>query len=319
MRKQHTIGFYNVENLFDIIDDPNTLDEAFTPESPKEWTTERYLNKLHKLAKAIITLGEENTEEPPVLLGLAEVENRQVLEDLIQKTDLHSFQYDIVHFDSPDERGIDVAFLYRKPFFMVLHQETHSVYLEDEKGIQDTTRDILHVNGLLEGEPLDIIITHWPSKRNHDINAPKRLKVATKVRSMVDDFFDREPGGNLMVMGDFNDDPDGDSLQRLKIEEKPSKLESKELFNPMIALDKSGKGSLAHKGKWSLFDQILLSKALVQGKRRIKFKKADVFNVHLLQEWEGDYKGEPFRTYVGKKYLGGYSDHFPVYVIVEKG
>lgn len=318
MKKKHIIGFYNVENLFDIVDDPDTIDEAFTPNSPKKWTKERYHNKLHKLAKAIIALGNINTEQPPVLLGLAEIENRQVLDDLLQKTALQDFQYEAVHFDSPDERGIDVALLYRKPFFMVIHQEAHNVYLEDEKGIQDTTRDILHVSGLLEGESLDLIVTHWPSKRNHDINAPKRLKVATKVRSIVNNYFDQNPGGNIIVMGDFNDNPDGKSLQRLKIEENPSKLESKELYNPMIALDKQGKGSLAHKSKWSLFDQILVSKALVKGKRRIQFKKAAIFDAHMLQEWEGNYKGEPFRTYVGKKYLGGYSDHFPVYIIIEK-
>ncbi|APD06886.1 hypothetical protein UJ101_01367 [Flavobacteriaceae bacterium UJ101] len=317
MKKQHTIGFYNIENLFDIIDDPDTLDEAFTPDSPKRWTAQRYENKLHKLAKAIKLLGDEDSVEPPVILGLAEVENKSVLEDLTQKTELQQFQYGIVHFDSPDERGIDVGFIYQKEAFMVLHKESHSVYLEDEKGIQDTTRDILHVSGLLKGMPLDIIVTHWPSKRNGDVNAQKRLVVADKVRSIVDTIFDREPGANLLVMGDFNDDPDGKSLKRLKIEDEAYKMDREELFNPMIELEKEGKGSLSHKGHWNLFDQILVSKALIRGQRSIQFKKADVFDPRLLQEWKEPYKGEPFRTYVGKKYLGGYSDHFPVYIVVD--
>ncbi len=162
------------------------------------------------------------------------------------------------------------------------------------------------------------MITHWPSRRSKDINAQKRLVVAGKVRSIVDRIFEREPGGNILVMGDFNDDPDGKSLKRLKIEGKTSKMDAKELFNPMIELKKKGKGSLAYKGKWSLFDQILLSRALLSGKRRLKFKKAAVFNPQLLEKWKGPYKGEPFRTYAGKKYLGGYSDHFPVYIVLEK-
>lgn len=316
MKRQHTIGFYNIENLFDIIDDPETMDDVFTPDSPKRWTAQRYENKLHKLAKVIKLLGDEDVVDPPILLGLAEVENRKVLEDLTQKTELEPYQYDIVHFDSPDERGIDVGFIYRKEIFMVLHKESHSVYLEDENGSQDTTRDILHVSGLLKGIPLDVIVTHWPSRRKDDVNAEKRLVVADKVRSIVEGIFDREPGANLLVMGDFNDDPDGESLKRLKIEGKGSEIQREELFNPMIELEREGKGSLAHQGQWNLFDQILLSKALLKGQRNIQFKKAAVFDSRLLQEWEKPYEGEPFRTYAGKKYLGGYSDHFPVYVVV---
>ncbi|MFV0531361.1 MAG: endonuclease [Flavobacteriales bacterium] len=318
MKKQYTIGFYNLENLFDIIDDPETMDDDFTPDSSKKWTQKRYENKLHKLAKAIKLLGDEDSLEPPVMLGVAEVENKKVLNDLIKKTELKAFQYGIVHFDSPDERGIDVGFIYRKKNFMVLHKESHSVYLEDEKGIQDTTRDILHVNGLLDSELIDILITHWPSKRNEDINEQKRLKVADKVRAIIECIFKREPGGNIIVMGDFNDNPDGKSLKKLKIKSDFYNVQREELFNPMIELAKEGKGTLTHKNQWSLFDQILLSKALISGKRNFKFKKVAIFNPRLLQEWEKPYQGEPFRTYVGKKYLGGYSDHFPVYIVLEK-
>ncbi|MFV0236908.1 MAG: endonuclease [Flavobacteriales bacterium] len=313
MKTQHIIGFYNTENLFDTVDNPETMDDNFTAHSPKKWTKERYENKLHKLAKAISSIGDGI---PPVLLGLAEIENETVLKDLTQKTTLQDYSYGIVHFDSPDERGIDVGLIYQKKHFKVLHAKTHAVYLQDERGIQDTTRDILHVSGLLEKKPLDIIVTHWPSRRNNDLNAQKRLIVADKVRAIVDSILDQKPDSNLLVMGDFNDDPNGKSLKRLNIEEDAHKVQSKTLFNPMIKLKKQGKGSLAYKGCWYLFDQILMSKALVNGEHHILFNKAAVFNSHLLQEWEKPYKGQPFRTYVGKKYLGGYSDHFPVYIIV---
>ncbi len=317
MNNQHTIGFYNIENLFDIINDPNKLDDTFSADSTKQWTAKRYENKLHKLAKAIRLLGDENSVEPPVILGLAEVENKSVLEDLTQKTELEQYKYEIVHFDSPDERGIDVGFIYRKESFVVLENKSYSIFFEDAKGNKDTTRDILHIRGLLNDIQLDIIVTHWPSRRNNNINANKRIAVADKVRSIVNEIFKREPKANLLVMGDFNDDPEGESLKRLKIKDKANKIQNEELFNPMIELEKQGKGSLAYKGNWNLFDQILLSKSVVSGEKKIEFVQADVFNPRILQEWKEPYAGQPFRTYVGNKYLGGYSDHFPVFITVD--
>ncbi|WP_298756043.1 endonuclease/exonuclease/phosphatase family protein [uncultured Psychroserpens sp.] len=304
----YTVAFYNLENLFDIYNDASKHDDDFLPNSDKRWTQKRYDRKLFKLAQVISKIGVENAQKPPSIVGLAEVENKNVLRDLIESKDLESYNYGIVHYNSQDERGIDVAMIYDKTVFTVQHSKTYSIYLEDEIGEQDYTRDILLVSGILHSEKVHCIINHWPSRREGEQESmPKRLKAAQKVVEIIDTIKAKDPNAKLLVMGDFNDNPSNESIKFLSA--------NGDLYNPMETMLSYSRGSLNHNFKWNLFDQILFSTNFFETqKNKLKFDEADIFDEKFLTQYKGKFKGQPFRTFVGKKYKGGYSDHFPVFV-----
>ena len=314
--KEHTekglfsIGFYNLENLFDTKDDPTTLDDDFTPESYKKWTPKRFEDKVRKLGKAISTIGVDRMGHPPVILGVSEVENAMVLEALTTSKFLKDKGYAYVHFNSPDERAIDTALLYRSQYFKVLNAQPHALTLYNETNERDYTRDILQVTGTLMGEQVHVLVNHWPSRRKGAAEtAPARKLAAQKNNEVIQSILAEEPDARIIVMGDFNDDPFSESLQILK---------NDYLYNPMETLLSFDKGSLVHDNDWYLFDQLLLSPNFLKGhSNSFRFEDAHIFNPRNLQEFDEPYEGNPFRTYVGKKYLGGYSDHFPVYGIFE--
>jgi len=308
----YTIAFYNLENLFDIKDNPNTLDDDFTPRGKKNWSFKRYKKKIKKLGSVIAQLGTEKSNHSPAIIGVVEVENQQVLEDLIQTTHLKDEHYGIVHYDSPDERGIDVALLYKKELFELLYSETFPLYLEGKNGERDYTRDILLAKGNLNGELVHILVNHWPSRRSGlDLTEEKRIKAAQLATHIVDRIYAENEDAKIIIMGDFNDDPTSKSVK--------SYLVNSTFYNPMERLINTGNGTLNYKGTWHLFDQIIFSKNFINIKENThSFKYAEVFDKHFLKEWKGKYKGNPFRTYVGKWYLGGFSDHFPVYVYLKK-
>lgn len=305
---EYTIAFYNLENLFDIHNDATKHDGDFLPGSEKRWTKKRYERKLFKLGQVISKIGFENTQRPPAIVGLAEIENENVIKDLIQSKDLQSYDYGLVHYDSKDERGIDVALIYDKTVFTVEYSKTYSVYLEDDIGEQDYTRDILLVSGMFQDERLHLIINHWPSRREGElISNPKRIKAAEKVLEIIDAIKVDHSNPKILVMGDFNDNPGNDSVKLLS--------NKGELYNPMETLLSYSRGSVSHNFKWNLFDQILFSTNFFETeKNKLKFDEANIFDEKFLTQYKGKFKGQPFRTYVGKKYKGGYSDHFPVYV-----
>ncbi|MFC4635375.1 endonuclease [Dokdonia ponticola] len=309
--KKISVAFYNLENLFDTEDDPNTLDDDFTSDGFKNWNGKRYANKLNKLSRVIAKIGHKETDEVPVLLGVAEVENKDVLQSLIATKALKDLGYDVVHYDSPDERGIDVGLLYRKENFQVLESETISVYLESEFGQQDYTRDILHVTGHLMGVKTHILVNHWPSRRSGvEESEPKRIIAAQKNRMIIDRIQEQKPEARIIVMGDFNDGPHNESIK--------NHLVQKDLYNPMVFLNTRYEGSLNHDFEWYLFDQIILSANFMRlHENPLRYNKSDIYNEHHLTEFRGRFKRNPFRTYAGKRYLGGYSDHFPVYCIFE--
>ncbi|WP_299333274.1 endonuclease/exonuclease/phosphatase family protein [uncultured Psychroserpens sp.] len=304
----HTIAFYNLENLFDIYNDATKYDDDFLPRSERRWTKKRYDRKIYKLGQVISKIGFENTQKPPSIVGLAEVENKNVLRDLIESEDLESFSYDFVHYDSQDERGIDVALIYDKSAFKVLNSKTYSVYLEDDIGDQDYTRDILLVSGILHSEKVHCIVNHWPSRREGEKESNhKRLKAAQKVIEIIDEIKSVESDAKILVMGDFNDNPGNDSIKFL--------TQQASLYNPMETLLSYNRGTLNHNFKWNLFDQILFSTNFFETeKNALRFDEADIFDEKFLTQYKGKFKGQPFRTFVGRKYKGGYSDHFPVYV-----
>lgn len=304
----HTIAFYNIENLFDIENDPLTNDDDFLPTSAKRWTPKRYDNKIKKLGSVIAKIGDEDTTTAPIIIGLAEVENKNVLSDLVRSENLISEKYSYIHYDSSDERGIDVALLYKDTFFKVEHSETFSVYLQTETGERDYTRDILLVQGKLFGEDINIIVNHWSSRREGEKETEhKRLAAARVVNSIISKLYNKTKDTKIIVMGDFNDNPNDSSIKLL---EKDGKL-----YNPFSTIQSYNKGSLNYNFQWNMFDQILISGNFFDPNgSNLKFLKADVFNSKFLTQYHGKYKGQPFRTYVGKKYKGGYSDHFPVYI-----
>jgi predicted extracellular nuclease len=304
----YTVAFYNLENLFDIHNDATKHDNDFLPGSDKRWTKKRYDQKLFKLGQVISKIGFEDTQRPPAIVGLAEVENKNVLQNLIQSKDLESYDYGIVHYNSQDERGIDVAMIYDKTAFTLENSKTFSIYLEDEIGDQDYTRDILLVSGRLHSEKIYCLINHWPSRREgEEESRPKRLKAAEKVIEIINSIKANDAAAKILVMGDFNDNPANDSIKFLTSEGR--------LYNPMETMLSYSRGSLNHNFKWNLFDQILFSTNFFETEKdKLKFDEADIFDEKFLTQYKGKFKGQPFRTYVGKKYKGGYSDHFPVYV-----
>ncbi|NNC62223.1 MAG: endonuclease [Eudoraea sp.] len=304
----YTIAFYNLENLFDTRNDPHKLDDDFTPKGFKKWTPKRYRRKIKKLSKTIARLGKRTSKHPPVLVGLAELENKLVIREMLGTKALREMGYKYVHYDSPDERGIDTALLYHPGHFEVISSENIPLEVNNPDGRPDATRDILYVHGKLHGEPQHIFVNHWPSRRDGATEtAYKRIKAAKTIHKKMGMIEEGGKDPNYFIMGDFNDGPFDESIRTL--------LSNTELFNPMEKLIGKDRGSANYKQRWSLFDQIILSNTFFKkGSMHHSFAHANIFDDHLLKEWHGRYKGNPFRTYVGKKYLGGHSDHFPVYI-----
>lgn len=308
-----TVAFYNVENLFDIIDDPKTADDDFTPDGKKKWTYKRYSIKIKKLGSVISQLGLNRSKNPPAIVGLVEVENAKVVSDLANSSYLRKHHYDFVHHNSPDERGIDVALLYNKIAFELIDSETYPVFLEDERGERDYTRDILKVSGNLYGELVHVLVNHWSSRREGAAETEhKRITSAETVRSIVDEINTKEMNPKIIIMGDFNDDPTSKSVEEYMVKD--------DFYNPMKKLlDAEKSGTLTYNGNWNLFDQIIFSKNFLEKEEgKFYFKHAEVFNKDWMKIYRGKFKGSPFRTYIGKWYQGGFSDHFPVYAFLKK-
>jgi predicted extracellular nuclease len=304
----HTIAFYNTENLFDVFEDDKKFNDDFLPKSAKNWTTKRYENKIYKLGSVISKIGFATANKPPVLIGLAEVENDAVLNDLIQSDDLKTYNYGFVHYDSLDERGIDVALLYNKDEFTIEDSKAFHIHIEEESGKTDYTRDILLVTGYLNGNKIHVLVNHWPSRHEGRNETDfKRVIAATQLTEIISSLKKDDINSQIIVIGDFNDNPNSPSILNLKNDSG--------LFNPMESVWSYSRGSVNHKFTWILFDQIMLTpNFLEEGMGSLKFLKADIFDEKFLTQHDGKYKGQPHRTYLGKKYKGGVSDHFPVYL-----
>jgi len=306
MPNTFSIAFYNLENLFDTENNEYTLDKDYTPKGELEWTQDKYLRKIENLSNVISKIGTKKVKLPPILLGVAEVENKTCLEDLIHAEKLQAFNYGFIHYDSPDERGIDVAFLYQKQYFEVTYSETYALILSDEFNGREYTRDVLLISGNLFGEPIYVIVNHWPSRNNGTKNSnKKRIKAAILVQNIINDIYKENKNPNIIIMGDFNDEPKNESLK--------NHLMTNDLYNLMNDLQGQNKGSVRYYGKWYLFDQIIINKALLnENSTKLIFKSGEIFDDHFLQERSNKRKGAPKRTYIGKWHQGGFSDHFPV-------
>lgn len=309
-----TIVSYNLENLFDTIDTPDVIDEEFTPISEKEWTNERYQQKLRNLD---YVLSHINPNELPEIIAVQEVENKSVLEDLIKQEALAKGNYGIVHKNSPDVRGIDVALLYRKDDFKLLKYKAIEVKFSFEP--ETKTRDILYVKGELNGELLHIFANHWSSRRGGEIESePKRVQSASIVRKEIDKILKKDKNAKIIVLGDFNDTPFNKSVNKtLRATNNLSLKSEGDLYNLMYNNALLGKGSHAYRGKWSMLDNIVVSYGLLNAKKGFSviygssgtfFDEKTVFLNNKSGFWQ------PGRTYSGNRYYGGFSDHLPVYM-----
>ncbi len=317
-----TVAFYNLENLFDVEDDPLTFDEDWTPEGKNHWAEEFYRSKIKNLARVISEIGRDETNTFPALVGVSEVENLRVLEDLLNQEPLNNGNYGIIHFDSPDRRGIDVALLFRKNVFIPTHYKTFELLLFDDtdRDKRVYTRDQLLVVGMLDGEEIHVLVNHWPSRMGGEARSrPKRIRAAQLNRQIIDSLFSLDPYAKIITMGDLNDDPTSPSVKKiLKTHREKSSLLPKTLYNPMEEMYRKGLGTLAYRDSWNLFDQIILSSEwLKKDYSSYRFYKADIFNKNYLQTARGKYKGYPFRSF-SNGFTGGYSDHFPVYLCLIK-
>ena len=321
--KVMTIGFYNVENLFDTIDDPETIDEDYTPNGKNHYSQRDYKKKINHMAKVISEMGSAPQSKGPEILGLAEIENFSVLRDLTETDQLHRNQYQIIHRDSPDRRGIDVALLYQQEFFTPLGTDIIEVKLWSDKGQRIYTRDILYVYGILEDEELHILVNHWPSRRGGKSKSnPKRMKAAYLAKQFTDRILIENPDAKIIIMGDFNDDPSDESIKKGLL--LPSAVEQetgKRFFNPMESMHKKGFNTLAYRDGLNLFDQIIICNNLIrdgQSESGYLFFRAGIYNPSYLITKRGKYLGYPFRSFDNNRYSGGYSDHFPVYIELVK-
>lgn len=315
------IGFYNLENLFDTLDSEGVRDEEYTPNSKKHWGTARYKLKLKSLAKVIADIGIEDNPNGLAVIGVCEVENKGVLQDLVKMPEIKGRNYQIVHYDSPDKRGIDVALLYQPQLFQLESSESMLLTLPEDTGFY--SRDQLLVSGKLMDEFFSFIVGHWPSRRGGELESQhKRVAAAKLSRSLVDSLQLSNSNAKIICMGDFNDDPSNTSLtDYLMANGDLNKLKDTELYNPMASIHQEGLGTLSWRGKWNLFDQLILTQSLLTvGKvtNKLKFLKAAIFSPEYLKQGPGDYEGTPFRNFAGSKWLNGFSDHFPVYLLLSK-
>jgi len=318
-----TIAFYNVENLFDTINDPNKNDEASPIMEMKVNRTKVYNKKLNNMAMVISKIGLEKAGTSPAIIGLAEVENRNVLEDLIATEHLKDIRYEIVHFDSPDRRGIDVALLYQKRYFKPIEQKNYELRIWDEKGRRLYTRDQLLVSGILDDELIHVIVNHWPSRSGGEAKSrPKREKAAWLTTQIIKDIKKDDPKAKIIIMGDLNDDPNNTSIKKvLKAKGKIKEVKEGDIYNPMENMFRRGFNTLGYRDNINLFDQILISSPLLAAKNKYdtyKMFKTNIFNPQYLTTKSGRYKGYPFRSFSYGSFTGGYSDHFPVYLYLIK-
>jgi len=371
LRKVATVGFLNVENLWDTIRSADYIDgtkdrtnpafhrsipldsikhleaekhegqwsdefltgkkavryqsgsEEFTPESAKNYNTKVYQKKLENTAKVIAELGFQYTKTAPVIVGLIEVENKQVIQDLIKHPTLAKYDYGIIHYNSYDYRGIDVALIYQKRRFTVTNSLKKELKIYNSEGRREYTRDILVVTGFLDNEKVAFFMNHWPSRRGGEAaSLPKRNAAAILLKQQMDSIRTADPSTKLFAMGDFNDDPVNASLKNhLKAAASTKELnEENPYLNLMYPLYKKGIASLAYRDSGNLFDQIIVSKNLVlnEDPKQYSVYKTEIYAPAYLINKEGNYKGYPFRSWDGDKFTGGYSDHFPAFVIVQK-
>lgn len=332
--QNYVIGFYNLENLFDIYDDPVKNDSEFLPEGKNKWTQAKYEKKLHNMAKVIRSMA-DNNKRWHTILGISEIENRLVIEDLVSQPEIADANYQIVHYDSPDRRGVDVALLYKPDQFTYLDSESIPFDFNSDIDFSDTdtsyfkTRDILMVHGLIAGEHFAFYVAHLPSRIGGK-GGNLRSRGAEIIYNHSREMEAKYPGIKIVAMGDMNDNPTDDSMAKyLHGQERLENVTPTEFYSPYISMLKAGYGSLCYQGVWSIYDLELVNYNLAHapnGGLKIqpvtKNHGKEYYGVVFKRPWmttqKGQYKGYPFRTFSNGAFVGGYSDHYPTYIVIGK-
>lgn len=339
----HTVAFYNFENLFDTINNPN-YDEDWTPKGMQRWTSKKYNQKLENLSKVIMQMGtNEQQKEAPTLIGCSEIENRGVLEDLVKHPNLIKEDYGIVHYDSPDKRGIDVGFLYKKKHFkptsstniplIIYKGNAAAKEIADKETLEDKTdtdklqigynnrvytRDILLVTGFLDGEEINVLVNHWPSRSGGEKkSSPFREAAGRLARKIMDSIYKVNPNSKIILMGDLNDGTYNKSVKEgLGAQLKKAEVKPFGVYNPFEQMAKDGNSTLFYNDAGDIFDQILVSETLIKNDfSSYEYWKAGIYNKPFLITKLGRYAGYPLRHSINEI---GYSDHFPVYIYLIK-
>ncbi|MES2239610.1 MAG: endonuclease/exonuclease/phosphatase family protein [Bacteroidota bacterium] len=336
----HTLAFYNFENLFDTINNPNTNDDEWTPQGTQRWTSKKYHQKLENLARVLVEIGTAENTNSPTFIACSEIENRGVLEDLVQQPKMALHDYGIIHFDSPDKRGIDVALLFQKKYFKPTSYTNIPLYIYnkqtqkqesastsedlDDDAAENTyenrvfTRDQLLVSGFLDNEEIYILVNHWPSRSGGEKkSSPFREAAAELNRKIIDSLQKINPNAKVITLGDLNDSPFNNSVKKV-LGAKAQKQEVAEfgIYNPFEEMAKKGLGTIAFRDSWDIFDQIMVTQSLIKNDfSTYQYWKAGIFNKSYLIQNSGQYKGYPKRHSATEV---GFSDHFPVYIYLIK-
>ena len=324
-QKPHMVVFYNLENLFDTINDPDKLDEEFLPDGVKKWNSSKYYRKQSNMDKVFFDMAAINREFPAVI-GVSEIENRLVLEDLVSQPKMSLGNYRIVHYDSPDRRGVDCAFLYRPDVFKLEGSKAHRFEMPGNPNF--LTRDLVTMWGTIEGEPFFFLVSHWPSRLGgKEASDAKREAAAAQCRRLADSVRKQNPNTKVVIMGDLNDDATDKSITEvLGAKANIKKLADGDLYSPYIELLKAGYGTLGYRDSWNLFDNIIVSENLATGSTgEVKLQQApkskfygNIFSRPYMMQREGQYRNYPLRTFVSNNFQNGFSDHLPVFIYIGK-
>ncbi|MEO9502420.1 endonuclease/exonuclease/phosphatase family protein [Nonlabens ulvanivorans] len=322
--KIQTVAFYNLENLYDTEDDPTINDEASPMMEMAEGLREDvYQKKLTNMARVLRKIGADKSGTAPALIGVCEVENRKVLEDLASHELLRDYDYGIEHYDSPDRRGIDVALLYKKSEFKVINSQSRCLDISDPgSGRRIFTRDQLVVTGELNGDPMSVIVNHWPSRSGGEMRSrAKRVAAAALNQQIIDSLHVTNAMAKIMTMGDLNDDPTNESvLKTLNAQQDQEDVKPQMIYNPYIQMLKDGFNTLSYRDAGNIFDQIMLTYPLLKkaDQEGYFYYHAGIYNPSFMTNKSGRYKGYPLRSYNNGSFTNGFSDHFPVYVYLIK-
>ena len=318
------VMFYNLENLFDTINNNGIYDLEFSPRGARQWDSEKYWAKQHNMAYAISQMATKNTPMGPAVIGVSEIENKTVLDDLVRMPEIKDWHLQVVHHDGPDRRGVDVGLLYNPRFFKVLNVTNQRLKIESYPEFR--TRDQLCVTGLLGGEKVSVIVNHWPSRLGgQERSSYLREAAGAMARNTIDSLLRDDPNQGIIFMGDLNDDPQDISCSQALGAKRfdGDCTKPNDLYNPFWRLLDRGIGTLAYKGSWNLFDQIVISEYFTryrhkESKPQLTLLRAEVLNREFLKTPEGDRQGYPFRTFTAGIFLNGYSDHFPTEIFLFK-
>ena len=312
------VAFYNLENLFDTINNNGKYDLEFSPQGKNKWDGHKYWSKIKNLSYVISQMKTKTTPLGPAIIGCSEIENVTVLNDLVAAESIKDLGLKVIHHDSPDRRGVDVSLLYNPRFFRPINVTNHTLIIPGMEYFK--TRDQMCVTGLLGGKRIGVIVNHWPSRRGgSEQSSPLREAAAALSKHIADSLLALDPNMGIVVMGDLNDDPNNKSVAEILGGKRDKKdCQPGGFYNPFWEMLDKGIGSYIYRGGWDLFDQIVINYNLLSGKAGLKFDRAEVFNRDFLKQQTGQYKGYPLRTFASGVWTNGYSDHFPTEIFLVK-